>query len=50
MAEKIRRIQLYRVHQQTAKLTVFAGFEMPLWYKSVIPEHLTVRNSVGIFD
>ena len=23
---------------------------MPLWYKSVIPEHLTVRNSVGIFD
>jgi aminomethyltransferase len=33
-----------------AKLTVFAGFEMPLWYKGVIPEHLTVRNSVGIFD
>jgi aminomethyltransferase len=38
------------VHQQAAKLTVFAGFEMPLWYKGVIPEHLTVRNSVGIFD
>jgi aminomethyltransferase len=38
------------VHQQIAKLTVFAGFEMPIWYKGVIPEHLTVRNSVGIFD
>jgi aminomethyltransferase len=38
------------VHQQSAKLTVFAGFEMPLWYKGVILEHLTVRNSVGIFD
>ncbi len=50
MAEKIRRIQLYGVHQQIAKLTVFAGFEMPIWYKGVIPEHLTVRNSVGIFD
>lgn len=50
MAEKIRRIQLYEMHQRTAKLTVFAGFEMPLWYKGVIPEHLTVRNSVGIFD
>ena len=50
MAEKIRRTQLYGVHQQSAKLTVFAGFEMPLWYKGVIPEHLTVRNSVGIFD
>jgi aminomethyltransferase len=31
-------------------LTTFAGFEMPLWYKGVIPEHLAVRNSVGIFD
>jgi aminomethyltransferase len=31
-------------------LTLFAGFEMPLWYKGVIPEHLAVRNSVGIFD
>jgi aminomethyltransferase len=50
LAEKIRRIQLYGVHQGIAKLTVFAGFEMPLWYKGVIPEHLAVRNSVGIFD
>jgi aminomethyltransferase len=38
------------VHQQTAKLTVFAGFEMPLFYKGVLLEHLAVRNSVGIFD
>jgi len=38
------------VHKQTSKLTVFAGFEMPLWYKGIIPEHLAVRNSVGIFD
>jgi aminomethyltransferase len=28
----------------------FAGFEMPLWYKDIIPEHLAVRNNVGIFD
>jgi aminomethyltransferase len=48
--EKNRRTQLYEVHQKTAKLTVFAGFEMPLWYKGVIPEHLAVRNSVGVFD
>jgi aminomethyltransferase len=38
------------VHQQVAKLTVFAGFEMPIWYKGVILEHLAVRNCVGIFD
>jgi aminomethyltransferase len=28
----------------------FAGFEMPLWYKNIKPEHLAVRNGVGIFD
>ena len=50
MTEKIRKTQLYNVHKQTSKLTVFAGFEMPLWYKGIIPEHLAVRNSVGIFD
>lgn len=50
MTEKTRKTQLYNVHQQTAKLTTFAGFEMPLWYKGIIPEHLAVRNSVGIFD
>lgn len=47
---KIRRIQLYDLHKQTAKLTIFAGFEMPLFYKGVIIEHLAVRNNVGIFD
>jgi aminomethyltransferase len=50
LAEKNRKTQLYGLYQQSAKLTVFAGFEMPLWYKGIIPEHLTVRNSVGIFD
>lgn len=50
MKGKPRRTQLYEVHKKIAKLTVFAGFEMPLWYRGVIPEHLAVRNSVGIFD
>ena len=50
MTEKIPGTQLHEVHKRTAKLTVFAGFEMPLWYKSITSEHLSVRNSVGIFD
>jgi len=50
LTEKTRKTQLYEIHQKTAKLTIFANFEMPLWYKGVIPEHLAVRNSVGIFD
>ncbi len=45
-----RRTQLHNVHQMTAKLTAFAGFEMPLWFKGIIPEHMAVRNSVGVFD
>ncbi|RJS78345.1 glycine cleavage system aminomethyltransferase GcvT [Candidatus Bathyarchaeota archaeon] len=48
--EKTRRTQLYEVHKKTAKMTIFANFEMPLWYKGVIPEHLAVRKSVGVFD
>jgi aminomethyltransferase len=50
LAEKIRRTQLYEVHSKIAKLTPFAGFEMPLYYEDIAPEHLAVRNSVGIFD
>jgi aminomethyltransferase len=38
------------MHEGNAKLTVFAGFEMPLYYKDITPEHLAVRNNVGLFD
>jgi aminomethyltransferase len=31
-------------------MTEFAGFEMPLWFKGIIPEHLAVRTGVGVFD
>jgi aminomethyltransferase len=50
LAERTLKTQLYNLYREAAKLTVFAGFEMPLWYKGVILEHLTVRNSVGVFD
>lgn len=33
-----------------AKMVNFCDFEMPLYYQGIIPEHLAVRNSVGIFD
>ena len=38
------------MHSKIAKLTAFAGFEMPLFYKDIAPEHLAVRSRVGIFD
>jgi aminomethyltransferase len=28
----------------------FSGFELPIWYKGIVPECKAVRNSVGIFD
>ena len=48
--ENLRKTQLYELHKRSAKLVPFAGFEMPVWYKGIIPEHLAVRNSVGVFD
>jgi aminomethyltransferase len=48
--EKACRTQLYEAHKRTARIVVFAGFEMPLYFKDIAPEHLAVRNSVGMFD
>jgi len=31
-------------------MTAYAGFEMPVEYSGITDEHLTVRNSVGVFD
>ncbi len=33
-----------------AKMINFFGWQMPLYYDSIIAEHLAVRNEVGIFD
>jgi len=50
LTESTRRTHLYKFHKQSGRITLFAGFEMPLWYKGIIPEHMTVRNKVGVFD
>jgi glycine cleavage system T protein len=46
----LKKTHLYEFHRQRAKMEPFAGFDMPLWYKNIKPEHLAVRNGVGIFD
>jgi aminomethyltransferase len=33
-----------------AKLVPFAGWEMPVQYEGVIPEHRAVRSDAGVFD
>ncbi|GFO43960.1 aminomethyltransferase [Plakobranchus ocellatus] len=48
----LKRTALYDFHlSQGAKMVPFAGWEMPVQYKSGISEeHLHVREHVGIFD
>ena len=51
MGEGERRTPLLEAHRSRgAKLTRFAGWEMPLQYTGVIAEHNAVRNDVGVFD
>jgi len=47
----MKKTLLYNKHSQLgAKISDFAGFQMPISYSSVNKEHLHVRNSIGIFD
>lgn len=42
---------LNQIHKQLgAKMMEFAGFEMPVEYSGIKDEHMTVRDSVGVFD
>ena len=48
---ELRRTPLYATHKELgAKIIPFAGWEMPVWYSSVVEEHLAVRNAAGVFD
>jgi glycine hydroxymethyltransferase len=33
-----------------AKMVPFAGWDMPVWYSSVLEEHMATRNAAGLFD
>ena len=47
----MKKTTLFNVHKEAgAKLIEFAGYMMPVQYNSIIAEHKTVRNSVGVFD
>ncbi len=47
----IKRTPLYDTHVALgAQMVPFAGWEMPLWYTSVLQEHLATRQAAGLFD
>ncbi len=50
-AVALRRTALYDFHQRHGgHLVPFAGWEMPLYYASILAEHRAVRTGIGLFD
>src|SRR4051794_31667079 len=49
--QTLRRTPLYAQHVALgARMVPFAGWEMPVQYEGVIPEHRAVRTDAGVFD
>src|SRR5437870_10108941 len=51
MAQTLQRTPLHDLHVALgARMVPFAGWEMPVQYDGVIPEHKAVRADAGVFD
>jgi len=49
--QTLQRTPLYERHVAAgARMVPFAGWEMPVQYEGVIPEHRAVRSDCGVFD
>jgi aminomethyltransferase len=49
--DTLRRTPLFDRHRSAgAKLVPFAGWEMPVQYEGIRPEHVQVRTGAGMFD
>ena len=48
---ELLKTPLYETHKEMgAKMVPFAGWDMPVWYSSVLEEHQAVRQAAGLFD
>jgi aminomethyltransferase len=51
MAQTLHRTPLYERHVAAGgRMVPFAGWELPVQYEGVIPEHRAVRSDAGVFD
>ena len=51
MDNQLKLTCLHDLHLELgAKMSPFAGFDMPIQYSGIIDEHNAVRNEVGMFD
>jgi glycine hydroxymethyltransferase len=47
----LKRTPIFETHKKLgAKIITYAGWEMPVWYTSVMEEHQAVRQTAGLFD
>lgn len=47
----MKRTCLYEAHVELGgKMVEFAGYEMPIQYEGITPEHNATRNNIGLFD
>jgi len=47
----VKKTPLNNIHKQAGgRMIEFAGWELPVQYKSAMEEHLAVRENVGVFD
>jgi len=50
-SKEVHQTALNQTHRDLgAKMIPFAGWDMPVWYSSVIEEHLATRQAAGLFD
>jgi glycine hydroxymethyltransferase len=48
---EVRKTPVNALHRQLgAKMIPFAGWDMPVWYSTVMEEHTAVREAAGLFD
>lgn len=48
---ELKATALNKVHRELgAKMVPFAGWDMPVWYSSVLEEHTATRRAAGLFD
>lgn len=51
MIELLKKTPLNKVHHDlSARMADFAGWELPVWYTSILEEHKAVRSGAGMFD
>jgi aminomethyltransferase len=51
MTEQLKKTPLNMIHHELkARMMDFAGWDLPVWYTSILEEHRTVRSAAGMFD